>query len=53
MNKRDYNVVGNEGSAKDAQRQRGNLLCLRRLSSVSFSGFAKAKTEQFPSEPLR
>ena len=34
---------------KDAQRQRGNLLCLRRLSSVSFSGFAKAKTEQFQS----
>ena len=34
---------------KDAQRQRGNLLSLRRLSSVSFSGFAKAKTEQFQS----
>ena len=38
---------------KDAQRQRGNLLNLRRLSPVSFSGFARAKTEQFQSEPLR
>lgn len=41
---------------KDQQRTHSvkeEICCVCEKSSVSFSGFAKAKTEQFQSEPLR